>query len=361
MKRAYASLFTALIWIGGFGQHLSEAVSPLSIARQGSFAVGGTVLQHPGKYDNSRFVGFGTPVEEGQSYHADHAVVDFQIPAGAYRIPLVFVHGYGQSGRCWQTTPDGREGFQTLMLRHGFGSYVVDLPGRGRAGRTTAETTLAPKADEQFWFDIFRIGHWPAFNPGVQFPTDTASLDQFFRQMTPDIGSHDTQTDLAALIALFDRIGEGILVTHSAGGFPGWMAAIGNPNVRGIVSYEPGTYVFPEGEVPDPMPSLTGTLRGTGVPMNDFMKLTKIPIVLYFGDYIPEEVTDKLGGENWRVRLQMGRKFVDAINRHGGNATLVERPGIGIRGNTHFMMSDLNNAEIADLLAGWLHDNELEK
>ena len=293
MKRAYASLFTALIWIGGFGQHLSEAVSPLSIARQGSFAVGGTVLQHPGKYDNSRFVGFGTPVEEGQSYHADHAVVDFQIPAGAYRIPLVFVHGYGQSGRCWQTTPDGREGFQTLMLRHGFGSYVVDLP---------------------------------------------------------DIGSHDTQTDLAALIALFDRIGEGILVTHSAGGFPGWMAAIGNPNVRGIVSYEPGTYVFPEGEVPDPMPSLTGTLRGTGVPMNDFMKLTKIPIVLYFGDYIPEEVTDKLGGENWR-----------AINRHGGNATLVELPGIGIRGNTHFMMSDLNNAEIADLLAGWLHDNELEK
>lgn len=49
MKRAYASLFTALIWIGGFGQHLSEAVSPLSIARQGSFAVGGTVLQHPGE------------------------------------------------------------------------------------------------------------------------------------------------------------------------------------------------------------------------------------------------------------------------------------------------------------------------
>ena len=247
------------------------------------------------------------------------------------------------------------------MLRRGYGGYVVDLPGRGRAGRTTAETTLTPKADEQFWFDIFRIGHWPAFNPGVQFPTDSASFDQFFRQMTPDIGSHDMATDLAALDALFNRIGEGILVTHSAGGFPGWMAAVGNPNVRGIVSYEPGTYVFPEGEVPDPMPSLTGTLRGTGVPMDDFMKLTKIPIVLYFGDYIPEEVTDKLGGENWRVRLQMGRKFVEAVNRHGGNAMLVELPKIGVRGNTHFLMSDLNNAEIADLLAGWLHDNELDK
>ncbi len=52
-------------------------------------------------------------------------------------------------------TPDGREGFQTLMLRRGFGTYVADMPGRGRAGRTTAETKLEPKADEQFWFDIF--------------------------------------------------------------------------------------------------------------------------------------------------------------------------------------------------------------
>lgn len=170
MKRVYISLCTALIWAGGFGQQLSETATPLTIARQGSFAVGGTVLQRPGEYDNSKFIGFGTPVEEGQSFHADHAVVDFQIPAGAHRLPLVFVHGYGQSGRCWQTTPDGREGFQTLMLRRGYGGYVVDLPGRGRAGRTTAETTLTPKADEQFWFDIFRIGHWPAFNPRRAVP-----------------------------------------------------------------------------------------------------------------------------------------------------------------------------------------------
>ena len=79
MKRVYISLCTALIWACGFGQQLSETATPLTIARQGSFAVGGTVLQRPGEYDNSRFVGFGTPVEEGQSYHADHAVVDFPV------------------------------------------------------------------------------------------------------------------------------------------------------------------------------------------------------------------------------------------------------------------------------------------
>lgn len=362
MKRIFGGLLATIAIAGCNNASASTtADSPLAIAKQGSFAVGGTVIQRPGKYENSKFAGFGTPVEQGQSYHGDHAVVDYQIPVEAHPLPLVFVHGYGQSARSWQTTPDGREGFQTLMLRHGFGTYLVDLPGRGRAGRTTAELELKPLADEQFWFDIFRIGYWPEFNPGVQFPTDSVSLNQFFRQMTPDISSHDIKTDLAALDVLFDRIGEGVIVTHSAGGFPGWLVAADNPNVRGIVSYEPGGYIFPEGEVPEPIQGLTGTLRGTGVPMEQFIKLTQIPIVLYFGDYVPEEVTDKLGSENWRTRLQMGRKFVEAINRHGGNAKLVELPKIGIRGNTHFMMSDLNNAEIARLLSEWLHENSLSK
>lgn len=330
--------------------------APLVISEQGSFAVGGTVLKHPGKYDNSQFAGWGKSVEQGQSYHADHAVVDYQLPVDAQKLPLVFIHGYGQSARSWQTTPDGRDGFNTLMLRRGFGTYLVDLPGRGRAGRTTAEMEIKPLADEQFWFDIFRIGQWPQFNKGVQFPTDSVALEQFFRQMTPDISTHRMEPVLTSINALMNKIGQGILVTHSAGGFPGWMVGIQNRNVRAVVSYEPGGYVFPEGEVPNPMPSLTGTLSGVEVPMTEFMKLTKIPIVLYFGDYIPEEATDKLGGENWRVRLQMGRKFVETINKHGGDATLVELPKIGIYGNTHFLMSDLNNVVIADLLSEWIKE-----
>lgn len=330
--------------------------APLVISEQGSFAVGGTVLKHPGKYDNSQFEGWGKSVEQGQSYHADHAVVDYQLPADAHKLPLVFIHGYGQSARSWQTTPDGREGFNTLMLRRGFGTYLVDLPGRGRAGRTTAEMEIKPLADEQFWFDIFRIGQWPQFNQGVQFPTDSVALEQFFRQMTPDISTHSMEPVLTSINALMNKIGQGILVTHSAGGFPGWMVGIQNQNVRAVVSYEPGGYVFPEGEVSNPMPSLTGTLSGVEVPTTEFMKLTKIPIVLYFGDYIPEEVTDKLGGENWRVRLQMGRKFVETINKHGGDATLIELPKIGIYGNSHFPMSDLNNVVIANLLSEWIKE-----
>ncbi len=331
---------------------IASAQKALVIEKQGNFAIGGTVEYRAGTYDNSKFGGWGTPIEEGQSYHADHAVVDFQVPANTYRLPLVFVHGYGQSARSWTTTPDGREGFNNLMLRHQFSTYLVDLPGRGKAGRTTANLNLKPQADEQFWFDIFRIGEWPQFNKGVQFPSDSASLEQFFRQMTPNLST--LNKDVPALNALFDKIGNGILVTHSAGGLTGWMVAIQRQNVKAIISYEPGGYLFPEGEVPEPMPSLTGTLSGISITKEEFLKLTKIPIVLYFGDYIPEEVTNKLGGENWRVRLQMGRKFVETINKYGGDATLVELPKIGIYGNTHFLMSDLNNVQIADLLKDWL-------
>lgn len=328
--------------------------SPLAIARQGAFAVGGDVIQRPGEFDPKAFAGWGKAAEAGQTVHAGHAAVQYQIPVQARPLPLVFVHGFGQSSRCWQTTPDGREGFATLMLRHGYSAYLVDLPGRGHAGRTSATQEARPLADEQFWFGIFRIGQWPRFNPGVQFPQDAGSINQFFRQMTPDLSDHDPRHEADVLGQLTDQLGGGVLVTHSAGGFPGWLAAAAHPSVKAVVSYEPGGFVFPQGEAPAPMPSLTGALKGVEIPMEDFKRLTRIPIILYFGDFIPEAPSDKLGDENWRVRRAMARCFVDALKRHGGNATLVELPQIGIKGNTHFLMSDLNNSQLADLLAEWL-------
>ena len=259
----------------------------------------------------------------------------------------------------WTSTPDGREGFATLMLRKGYPSYVMDLPGRGRAGKTSAETTVKPQANEQFWFDIWRIGEWPNYNEGVQFPTDSAAFSQFFRAMTPNIGTGNPANDVATIGLLAERIGANILVTHSAGSLPGWLAAANSDQIKAVVAYEPGAYLFPEGEIPEPIEGLTGGTRGIPVSVDDFKKLVKKPIVIYFGDYIHEEVTHQLGGENWRVRLQMGRKFVEAVNRHGGKATLVELPQIGIKGNTHFLMSDLNNNDLVDLLVRWFEENRL--
>lgn len=334
---------------------INEGSGVISIREQGSFAVGGTVITNPGTFDPY------TRTPDGQTFHGDHAYVFYQIPDKARKLPLVFWHGIGQFSKTWETTPDGREGFQNIFLRRGFGVYVIDQPRRGNAGRSTVEATITPTPDEQEWFGTFRLGIWPDYFPGVQFSKDPETLNQYFRQMTPNIGSFDTDVITNASSELFNKIGEGVLVTHSHSGGFGWITAVKNSNVKAIVSYEPGSgFIFPEGEVPAPIPSSGGTLEARAVPLDDFMKLTEIPIMLYYGDYIPEQPSDNPGQDGWRARLEMARLWRDVVNQHGGDVTVIHLPEIGIKGNTHFPFSDLNNIEIADLLSDFLSDKGLD-
>lgn len=331
---------------------------PLKIQKQGSFAVGGTVLSTPGEFDVNRSLD-----STGQTFHGDHAHTFYQIPAKARNYPIVFLHGAGQSKKTWESTPDGREGFQNIFLRRHFPVYLVDQPRRGEAGKSTVAATIKPSPDEQFWFTQFRLGNYPDFFSGVQFPEDSASLEQFYRQMTPNTGDFDADIVSNALSALFDKTGNGILVTHSQGGGPGWFTAIKNEKVKAVVAYEPySSFVFPEGELPDPIASngLFGALEGVEIPLSDFEKLTEIPIIIYYGDNIAQEPTDVWNKDHWRSGLEMARKWVQTINDHGGDATVVHLPELDIQGNTHFMMSDLNNVEIADLLSEWLKEKGLD-
>lgn len=50
-----------------------------------------------------------------------------------------------------------------------------------------------------------------------------------------------------------------------------------------------------------------------------------------------------------------------AINRHGGDVTVVHLPEVGLKGNTHFPFSDLNNVEVADLMSKWLKEKRLDQ
>jgi quercetin dioxygenase-like cupin family protein len=267
-----------------------------------------------------------------------------------------------QFSKTWESTPDGREGFQNIFLRRGFATYLVDQPRRGNAGRSTVPTTITPVADEQNWFNIFRIGVFPDYFDGVQFARDEETLNQYFRQITPNTGDFDLNVISDATAALFDKIGGGVFVTHSQGGGIGWATAIKSRNVRGIVSYELGSgFVFPEGEAPAPLPSSAGALEAVGIPLEDFMQLTKIPIVIYYGDNIPAQPSDNSGADGWRVRLAMARLWADAVNKRGGDVTVVHLPESGIYGNTHFPFSDLNNVQIADLLSEWLKEKGLDE
>ncbi|MBY5863711.1 alpha/beta hydrolase [Rhizobium leguminosarum] len=329
---------------------------PLVIQEQGSFAVGGTSTAAPGTFDPLK------PLDPaGQTYHGDHAFAFYQVPANPRQYPIVMWHGAGQFSKTWETTPDGREGFQNIFLRRGFSTYLVDQPRRGGAGRSMAETTVTPTADEQLWFNQFRVGTWPNYFDGVQFSRDPEALNQYFRAMTPNTGPFDMEVVSNAVAKLFEKIGPGILFTHSQGGGPGWLTAIKSDKVKAIVAFEPGSsFVFPADEVPADMPSTFDTLKGVPVPMDDFIKLTKIPIVIYYGDNIPDRPTTMPAQDSWRVRLAMARLWRDTVNKHGGDVTVVHLPKIGIRGNTHFAFSDLNNVEIADLVSTFLREKKLD-
>ena len=108
----------------------SDSLAPLIIQEQGSFAVGGTVITNPGTYDPTK-----QQAAEGQTFHGDHAYVFYQIPVNARRFPLVLWHGFGQFSKTWETTPDGREGFQNIFLRRGFWR-LRDRPATTRQCRT---------------------------------------------------------------------------------------------------------------------------------------------------------------------------------------------------------------------------------
>jgi len=349
-------LFTALFLMAACSATtVNGRRGALTLKDQGSFAVGGTVATAPGTYTTF------SRKPEGQTLHADHAYVFYQIPEHPRKLPMVLWHGFGQFSKTWESTPDGREGYQSIFLRRNFSVYVIDQPRRGNAGRTTKSVTVSTAPDEQFWFNMFRVGTWPNYYLGVQFPKDPESLNQYFRQMTPDTGPIDIRVNSDAVAALFDKIGEGILVTHSHSGGMGWDAVLKSPKIRAVAAYEPGSnFIFPEGEVPAPVKSEFGDLKPASVPLSEFMKLTRIPIVIYYGDNIAETPSKDLGKDQWRIRLVMARKWAEAVNRHGGDVTVVHLPEVGVYGNTHFPFSDLNNLEVADLLSAWLQEKGLD-
>lgn len=355
MRKVCLIMFLAFLCVIYY--HYFVIKNNIVLAEQGSFFAGGRLLTHNGQYNPDN-----PYLSDGQTFRGDHAYVFYQKPLHARKYPLVFAHGIGQSSKTWETTPDGRDGFRNIFLKHGFTVYLVDQPRRGKAGRSLSSADISPSYDEQLWFNRFRIGIWPAYFDGVQFPKDEEALNQFLRQQTPTIGRQDLNIYAAGYAAVLKKSGPAILVTHSQGGPVGWLAAMQSNNVRGIVSFEPGgSFPFVKEENPTTEKAESGQGETIDLPETEVMKFTRYPIIIYYGDFLgngrpdtPEEQAQ------WFKRLQIARKWAKAINSCGGDVTVVHLPDVGLHGNTHFPMSDLNNAKIADLLLHWLYEKGLD-
>ena len=321
------------------------------LADQGMFSAGGTTITAEGTFDpEDQWEATGA----GQTAHVDHANVLYQIPAEETGLPMVFLHGYGQSRMGWMTTPDGREGWSDMFLRMGHSVFLIDQPRRGEAGATSVSGTISTTPLDQRWYTQFRIGRWEngesVVNEGSQFPNDPESLDQFFRQMTPDTGMRsdmgadfDNDVVARAVAATIDEVyartvKDSILVTHSQGGLPGWTAAQYTDHIAAIIAIEPG-----------------------GAPAAgsaEFQTLAQknIPIIMYFGDYIDNGDPALAATMAWQAMRQTCYDFETAYNEQGGNCTVVDLPEEGITGNDHFMFQDLNNDVIAQHIENWIEE-----
>lgn len=335
---------------------------PIVLQTMGSLFFGGTVVKGP----------------DGDTFHGDHGYAQYYIPQNARTYPLILWHGIGQSGRSWESTPDGREGFQALLTRNDWPVYIIDQPRRGRAGYTQARLgdhgSIPTTARESQVWDAFRNGVWippraATLFPGVQFPRNAIAIDQFFRQQTPDTGEEPITPEHRMFMGktmaeLLRMTGPAILMTHSNSGQYGWATAMVAPEqLQAIVAYEPGVFVFPENEPPADIPAradlVAELIPPRMVPIKEFKKLTRMPIVVIYGDNISREPSETFNVDLWRVASGRAKQFVEAVNRHGGKAELVILPDIGIMGNTHAPFADLNNREIAAHLEKWLQGKGL--
>ncbi len=360
MKVSFYSFFiVSILLISCQQKKLIMNNRQLTIAEQGSFFAGGKTIKQQGVYNTSHPMS-----HDGQTFHGDHVYVSYQKPVTPNKFPLVFLHGAGQSGKTWETTPDGREGFGTIFLRRGFSTYIVDQPRRGRAGNSTVNENIQVLPNDQFWFENFRMGIYPNLFEGSQFPKDSESLNQFLCQITPNTGAYDLDVISSAMSAAIDRIGEAVLITHSQGGGPGWQTALKNPKVKAVVSFEPGTeFVFPAEEMPSSIPTPANDAANISlsqpISLDEFMALTRIPIVIFYGDNIPAD-SKHWAFNRWYERVQVAKKWAETVNKHGGDAVVIQLPEKGIYGNSHFMFAEKNNLQIADLLEQWLIEKGLK-
>ena len=182
---------------------------------------------------------------------------------------------------------------------------------------------------------LFRFG--PEFGRAfadTQYPTEAAAAFAAqgvpFAEVTLEGGA--MQTAPRALAALLDKIGPAVIVVHSlAGPFADALVGLRPQLVRAVINIEGAQSVVPT----DAQIAAYGG----------------IPVLELFGDHLEAPVFTA------GARMQARKSVVDRINGQAqGRASLVTLPSVGIRGNSHMMMQDRNNLQVADYILAWLRE-----
>jgi pimeloyl-ACP methyl ester carboxylesterase len=352
------TLVVSAIVTAGFA-HAAE----FSIARQGFFYAGG----HGG---------------------ADSMFVQYQIPAKKTApYPIVMIHGQYQNGSNFLGTPDDRPGWADYFVSHGFAVYVVDQVARGRSPYNASVdgplTSASTDTLERQFTAIEKFKLWPQARLHTQWPGSgtrgDAIFEQFQASQSPSMPTDSIRMDQlnrAAAVALLQKIGPAIVMTHSRSGTFGWEIADDVPQlVRGIVAVEPSGPPF-YNELPTP--SAAGVVaRQFGIALD---RLTYDPPVNSAADLSPRrEAKPQAEGlvSCWSAAVPHKLTKLAAIpvtiitaeasyhspfdhctsqylTQMGVANEFIPLAGKGIHGNGHMMMLEKNNLEIAAVIADWI-------
>ena len=316
--------------------------SPVRSVRRGHFWIPGDRIKHG-----------------GLTYQRGPMYVEWEAPEVVARpYPVVLMHGGGFQGTEWFDTLDGRPGWAQRFVEAGYAVLVVDRPGHGRSPfhvHTLGEMgpPFSYESGKRIYFpgDDERHTQWPIA------PGDTEAVDDFIAGYGPlpaDLELSQT-LDADRMATLLDRIGPAILVTHSASGPDGWLAADRRPGlVKAIAAIEPMGPPFVD--IPNIGPLRWGptaaplrfeppapnadAVRNTAPGSLRLPSLAGLPILM---------VTAQASA--FATATPPTAAFLNAA---GASAELLHLPDHGVHGNGHGLIYEKNSdAALAPVLA-WI-------
>ena len=226
----------------------------LLLKEQGSFFIGGrTVFTDALTGSTTGFLGTG--INTG-NITVDQMYVQYQIPEGAdSHVPVVMVHGCCLSSKSYETTPDGRMGWNEYFLRKHRAVYLPDQVSRARSGfdatilneiklgkRPGTDMPEIRTATHEIAWLLFRFG--PSMGKAFsdeQFPVE--AFEEFGKQVIPDLNGslpavNPTWTNLSGLAI---KLKGAVLMGHSESGFFPEQTALINPtDIKALITIETG-------------------------------------------------------------------------------------------------------------------------
>jgi pimeloyl-ACP methyl ester carboxylesterase len=317
---------------------VSTARADFTVREIGSFHIGGRTAVLSGMPTREITFTPGAPplrVDPNGEFAVEQMYVQYvRLAQPRSRLPVLLWHGGGLTGVTWETTPDGRPGWQQFFLQAGYDTYVSDAVERGRASWARYPEIFASepffRSRKEGW-ELFRIG--PSYEvggrreafEGTQFPIE--AYDQFTMQAVPRWATNDAATQ-RAYDALVQRVCPCIIVVHSQGANFAFNAAVTAPDkVRAVVAVEPSG-------APDPARVEAARARG-------------VPHLFVWGDYIDRHAF-------WQRIVAAPNRWRDALREAGARVETLDLPAAGVRGNSHMLMMDRNSDEIARRVEAWI-------